>query len=86
MHDLRDFRPDLHVAIEYLHLAGFFGEAHVLAASMQGAYGTALEMLGAIGGAVLRVERGLGAELPTEVQAVFQSALAEVRKAVPGLN
>lgn len=86
MHDLRDFRPDLYMAIEYLHLAGFFGEAHVLAASMQGAYGTASEMLGAIGDAVLRVERGLGAEIPGEVRAVFQSTLAEVRKAVPGLS
>ena len=86
MHDLRDFRPDLQSAIEQLHLAGFDGEAYVLAASMEGAYVTALEMVSAIGGAVLRVERALGADIPREVQSAFQRAMAEVRKAVPALN
>jgi hypothetical protein len=86
MHNLRDFRPDLHCAIEQLHIAGFDGEAYVLAASMEGAYGTALEMLSAIGGAVLRVERALGSDIPGEVQSAFQRALTEVRKAIPALN
>ena len=86
MHNLRDFRPDLHAAIECLHIAGFDGEAYVLAASMEGAYSSALEMLSAIGGAVLRVERGLGPNIPDEVEAAFQRALTEVRKAVPALN
>ena len=86
MHNLRDFRPDLHSAIDQLHFAGFDGEAYVLAASMEGAYATAVEMLAAIGGAVLRVERGLGTEAPLEVKAAFQRALAEVRKAVPSLS
>ena len=83
VHSLRDFRPDLHGAIEQLHLAGYDGEAHVLASSMEGAYATAAEMLAAIGSAVLRVERGLGSEAPREVRAAFQRALTEVRKAVP---
>lgn len=86
MHDLRDFRPDLQSAIEQLHLAGFDGEAYVLAASLEGAYATALEMVSAIGGAVLRVEHALGADIPREVQSAFQRAMAEVRKAVPALN
>ena len=86
MHDLRDFRPDLQSAIEQLHLAGFDGEAYVLAASMEGAYATALEMVSAIGGAVLRVERALGADIPRDVKSAFQRAMAEVRKAVPALN
>jgi hypothetical protein len=86
MHDLRDFRPDLHSAIEHLHLAGYDGEAYVLAASMEGAYVTALEMVSAIGGAVLRVERALGADIPREVQSAFQRAMTEVRKAIPALN
>jgi len=86
MHNLRDFRPDLQAAIEQLHVAGFDGEAYVLAASMEGAYGTALEMLSAIGGAVLRVEKFLGPDIPGEVQAAFQRALIEVRKALPALN
>ena len=86
MHDLRDFRPDLQSAIEQLHLAGYDGEAYVLAASMEGAYATALEMVAAIGGAVLRVEQALGADIPREVQSAFRRAMAEVRKAVPALN
>lgn len=86
MHDLRDFRPDLQSAIEQLHLAGFDGEAYVLASSMEGAYGTALEMVSAIGGAVLRVERALGADIPREVHSAFQRAMAEVRKAIPSMN
>lgn len=86
MHNLRDFRPDLQSAIESLHIAGFDGEAYVLAASMEGAYGTALEMVSAIGGAVLRVERSLGSDLPEDVQTAFRRAMTEVRKAVPALN
>ena len=86
MENLRDFRPDLHAAIRYLHGAGFDGEAYVLAAAMEGAYGTALEMVQAIGGAVLRVERALGEDLPKEVHAVFQRALEEVSRAVVALQ
>lgn len=86
MHNLRDFRPDLRTAIDHLHEAGFDGEAYVLAAALEGAYDSALEMLSAIGSAVLRVERGLGTSLPIEVRAAFQRSLVEVRKALPLLN
>jgi hypothetical protein len=86
MHDLRDFRPDLHAAIGDLHRAGFDGEAYVLAASMEGAYSSALEMVQAIRAAVLRVERALGADIPREVSAAFQCALAEVARVVTALT
>lgn len=86
MHNLRDFRPDLRTAIDHLHEAGFDGEAYVLTAALEGAYASAHEMLSAIGSAVLRVERGMGPALPSEVKAAFQRALLEVRKALPLLN
>ena len=86
MHNLRDFRPDLHAAIGDLHRAGFDGEAYVLAASMEGAYSSALEMVQAIHAAVLRVERALGADIPREVSAAFQCALAEVARVVAALT
>lgn len=86
MHDLRDFRPDLRAAIGVLHRAGFDGEAYVLAASMEGAYGSALEMVQAIRAAVIRVERALGADLPREASAAFQHALAEVARVVAALT
>lgn len=86
MHDLRDFRPDLMTAIEHLHTAGFDGEAYVIAASLEGAYGTSLDMLAAIGAAVLRVERGLGTDIPPQVRDAFGRALTEMRKAIPSLN
>lgn len=86
MHNLRDFRPDLHAAIGYLHGAGFDGEAYVIAAALQGAYGTALEMVQAIRAAVLRVEHARGAELPGEVTAAFGRALAEVARVVAALT
>src|SRR5690606_35327970 len=86
MHNLRDFRPDVRDACEELRRSGFDREAYVLIASMEGAYSTALEMLQAIGGAVLRVERALGAELPGDVSAAFQRALAEVARVVAALT
>lgn len=58
----------------------------MLIASMAGAYGTALEMVQAIGGAVLRVQRALGTEPPAEVSAAFQRALDEVARVVAALT
>jgi hypothetical protein len=85
MHDLRDFRPDLRGAIGCLHHAGFDGEAYVLASAMEGAYASSLEMVQAIGAAVLRVERALGADLPAEVGHAFRAILAEVARAAAAL-
>jgi hypothetical protein len=82
---IRDFRPELRSAVEHLRDAGYHREAFVLIASMEGAYCTATEMLGGIGGAVLRMERRLGPEVPTEVSAAFAHALTEIRKVLPAL-
>ncbi|HEX6927104.1 MAG TPA: hypothetical protein VF167_16895 [Longimicrobiaceae bacterium] len=82
MHNLRDFRPDVRLAIEQLHRAGFDGEAYVLASALEGAYSSALEMVQAIAGAVRRVERTLGADAPREVRASFRRALEEVARVV----
>jgi hypothetical protein len=86
MQNLRDFRPDLHAAIGSLHRAGFDAEGYVLAAAMEGAYGSALEMAQAIGHAVLRVERVLGEDIPTEVRRTFADATAEVARVVAALR
>lgn len=86
MERLRDFRPWIHAAIRHLHFAGFDGEAYVLAAALEGAYGSALEMVEAIGGAVLRVERALGADIPEEVGAAFRCAHDEVSRTLAALQ
>lgn len=86
MHNLRDFRPDLRAAIEQLHRAGFDGEAWVLAAALEGAYSSALEMVQAIAGAVRRIESALGSDVPREVGAAFQRALGEVSRVVAALT
>lgn len=86
MQNLRDFRPDLRAAIGTLHRAGYDGEAYVLAASLEGAYSTALEMAQAIRAAALRVDRALGADLPAEARAALQGALAEVARVVAALT
>jgi hypothetical protein len=86
VHDLRDFRPDLRSAIDQLREAGYYGEAFVLTAALEGAYRTASEMVGGIGGAVLRVERRLGANLPVHVVATLDSVLDEIRKVCPALH
>lgn len=85
LNNLRDFRPELRSAIDQLRDAGFHSEAFVLTASMEGAYCTATEMLGGIGGAVLRMERRLGPEVPSGVTAAFTHALDEIRKVLPAL-
>lgn len=82
---IRDFRPELRSAVEHLREAGYHREAFVLTASMEGAYCTATEMLGGIGGAVLRMERRLGPEVPSEVSTAFDHALTEIRKVLPAL-
>lgn len=86
MHNLRDFRPDLRAAIDHLHRAGFDGEAWVIAAALEGAYGSALEMVQSIAGAVRRVEGALGSELPGDVATAFQRALEEVSRVVMALT
>lgn len=86
MQNPRDFRPVLRDAIGGLHRAGFDGHAYVLTAAMEGAYGTSLEMVQAIRGAVLRVERALGEDIPREVRLAFQGALAEVTRVLAALT
>ena len=86
MHDLRDFRPDLRSAIDQLRDAGYYGEAFVLAAALEGAYSTASEMVGGIGDAVLRVERRLGVRIPVRVETTLDSVLDEIRKVCPALH
>lgn len=86
MQNPRDFRPDLRAAIGSLHRAGFDGHAYVLAAAMEGAYGTSLEMVQAIRAAVLRVERALGEEIPNEARSAFQSALSEVARVLTAIT
>lgn len=86
MQNLRDFRPDLRAAVGSLHQAGYDGEAYVLAAAMEGAYASALEMAQAIGNAVRRVERTLGSDIPMDVAAAFQRSLAEVGRVVAALT
>lgn len=79
---LRDFRPELRTAIARLHGAGFDGEAYVLAAAMEGAYGSALEMVRSIGGAVIRVQRSLGGAAPVDVRAALEAVLREIGRMV----
>lgn len=86
MHNLRDFRPDVRLAIEQLHRAGLDGEAYVLASALEGAYSSALEMVQAIAGAVRRVDRTLGADAPREVRASFRRTLDEVARVVAVLG
>lgn len=82
---LRDFRPELRSAVERLHRAGFDGEAYVLMAAMEGAYGSALEMVRAIGGAVTRVQRSLGGAAPVEVRAALEAVLREIGRMAAAL-
>lgn len=86
MRDFRDFRPDLRGAIGQLSDAGFYGEAFVLTAALQGAYPSASEMVNGIGDAVLRVERRLGPEIPDGVEEAFDGVLREIRKVCPALD
>jgi len=85
LYTLRDFRPELRTAIDELRDAGYTDEAFVLTASMEGAYCTAAEMLDGIGGAVLRMERRLGPDVPADVDRAFDHTLAEIRKVLPAL-
>jgi hypothetical protein len=86
MHDFRDFRPELRGAIEQLSDAGFYGEAFVLTAALEGAYASASDMVSGIGDAVLRVERSLGSHIPGEVGHSFERVLTEIRKVCPALH
>ena len=86
MHErLRDFRPELRVAIDRLQRAGFVGEAYVLTAAMEGAYGSALEMVRAIGAAVTRVQRSVGGAAPVDVLAALEAVLREIGRMVIAL-
>ena len=75
---LRDFRPELRAAIERLHRAGFDPEAYVLTASLEGAYGSALEMVRSIGGAVARVHRSVSGVAPVEISGALEAMLREI--------
>jgi hypothetical protein len=86
MDDFRDFRPELRGAIDQLSDAGFYGEAFVLTAALEGAYSTASEMVNGIGDAVLRVERSLGPHMPDHVGSSFDRVLTEIRKVCPALH
>lgn len=83
---LRDFRPDLRAAVERLHRAGFDAEAYVLAASLEGAYGSALEMVRSIGGAVARVQRSLAGAAPGEICVALEVMLREIGDVVTALS
>lgn len=82
---LRDFRPELRVAIDRLHGAGFIREAYVLTAAMEGAYGSSLEMVRAIGAAVARVQGSLGGAAPVDVRAALEAVLREIGRMVVAL-
>jgi len=83
---IQDFSPWLRDAVERLRASGWPAEAEELDAVARSAYTTSSEMLGEIGRAILRVERGLGPALPDEVDELLRRCLVEIRTVWPGLR
>ena len=81
----RDFTASFTEAIAALHEAGFGREAEQILVASRIPTTSSLEITGAIGVAILRVQAGVGHLLPRAARRPLSRCLREIRRAWPEL-